>query len=282
MMIRHGEGTSDGLGYSRMFGGAQFDSFTDHPRTAQTYKMGKTGKTLTSTAAGAYQFPSRTWDGLVKQYGFTDFTPESQDLGAIALIRTRRPAGCDCRQLRSGCVRAIRNGPACQVAPTDSRSCVWITPKRHTSTQAGSSSISQHNPEGDYCEPFIVPAISAVIDLLPKPGTIFGSGSDVSNRNIKAVEMVIDTAKEAIGARNEQELAEAIKSDPAAAASVKAAVEAKWFELTEVGGGVESARKANAEMTEKVLVESGHMGNGGDSPSGLPRCLCRPDARWLV
>jgi muramidase (phage lysozyme) len=39
VMLRHGEGTSDGLGYSRMFGGAHFDSFADHPRKAQTYKL---------------------------------------------------------------------------------------------------------------------------------------------------------------------------------------------------------------------------------------------------
>ena len=68
--------------------------------------------------------------------------------------------------------------------------------------------------------------------------------------------MVIETAKEAIGARNEQELTEAIKNDPAAAASVKTAIEARWFELTEVGGGVEAARKANDELTDKAAYKN--------------------------
>ena len=88
VMLRHGEGTSDGGGYSRLFGGKNFDSFSDHPRSPQTRKMG--GKPITSSAAGAYQFLTRTWDGLVKQYGFKDFSPESQDLGAVALIKGRK------------------------------------------------------------------------------------------------------------------------------------------------------------------------------------------------
>lgn len=87
-MLRHGEGTSAETGYSIMFGGERFTSFADHPRRAITKKLG--GKPITSTAAGAYQFLSRTWDGLVKQYGFADFSPANQDLGAVALILGRR------------------------------------------------------------------------------------------------------------------------------------------------------------------------------------------------
>lgn len=86
-MLRHGEGTSDEAGYRRMFGGKLFESFADHPRDAQTHGLG--GKSLTSTAAGAYQFLSKTWDGLVKQYGFADFSPKNQDLAAVALIKGR-------------------------------------------------------------------------------------------------------------------------------------------------------------------------------------------------
>lgn len=86
-VIRAGEGTSDEDGYKRCFGGSLFDSFKDHPRILHTEKT-RAGS-ISSTAAGAYQFLSRTWDGLVKQYGFQDFSPENQDLGAIALIAGR-------------------------------------------------------------------------------------------------------------------------------------------------------------------------------------------------
>lgn len=87
-MLRYGEGTIDDMGYCRMFGGQHFEDYVDHPRQHHTRKMH--GKPITSTAAGAYQFLERTWDALVKQYGFPDFTPYSQDLAAIALIKGRK------------------------------------------------------------------------------------------------------------------------------------------------------------------------------------------------
>src|SRR5690606_20956533 len=58
-------------------------------------------------------------------------------------------------------------------------------------------------------------------------------------------EIVVAAAKEAIGARNEQELLETIQSDPEAANTVRGAIEAQWFRLEEVGGGIAAAREAN-------------------------------------
>lgn len=79
-VIRACEGTSDPDGYRRHFGGRLFTGYADHPRVAIT------AGGYTSTAAGAYQFLARTWDGLVQQYGFPDFSPASQDEAAVALI----------------------------------------------------------------------------------------------------------------------------------------------------------------------------------------------------
>jgi len=87
-MLRHGEGTSGPDGYQIHFGGERFASFADHPRRAITKKLG--GKPITSTAAGAFQFLAKTWDGLVRQYGFADFSPHNQDLAAVALILGRK------------------------------------------------------------------------------------------------------------------------------------------------------------------------------------------------
>jgi muramidase (phage lysozyme) len=86
-VIRAGEGTSDEFGYRRMFGGDLFDSFDDHPRQIHT-RPTRNGP-LTSSAAGAYQFLTRTWDALAKQYGLDSFDPMNQDLGAVALIAGR-------------------------------------------------------------------------------------------------------------------------------------------------------------------------------------------------
>lgn len=81
-MLRLGEGTADELGYRRIVGGGEFGSFAGHPKILVPIPRYR----IKSTAAGAYQFIWPTWRSLVEQYGFPDFSPRSQDLGAIALI----------------------------------------------------------------------------------------------------------------------------------------------------------------------------------------------------
>jgi lysozyme len=82
-MIRRGEGTTGPNGYRTLFGGRLFDSYAKHPNVAVT------GGGLTSTAAGAYQILFRTWAEISALYGLTDFTPGSQDIAAVALIKRR-------------------------------------------------------------------------------------------------------------------------------------------------------------------------------------------------
>lgn len=84
--IRLGEGTSDDMGYFRIVGGDHFSHFVDHPRSPRWIKRYK----VWSSAAGAYQIIAKTWDGLVRQYGFPDFTPGCQDEAAVALIAEKR------------------------------------------------------------------------------------------------------------------------------------------------------------------------------------------------
>lgn len=86
-MIRTGEGTLGSDGYRTHFGGSLFPDFRDHPRKVISAKSG--GKPIHSSAAGAYQFLTKTWDGLVKRYGFSDFEPGTQDEAAVALIAGR-------------------------------------------------------------------------------------------------------------------------------------------------------------------------------------------------
>jgi len=84
-MIAFAEGTAGrgDNGYNILFGYGTFDSYADHPRQFIPY-----GATTTS-AAGRYQFLARTWDGLVRKLGLTDFGPANQDAGALELIRER-------------------------------------------------------------------------------------------------------------------------------------------------------------------------------------------------
>lgn len=81
LTIRHAEGTAGLSGYRMLFGGRLFESFADHPRVLVELSGYRT------TAAGAYQILSRTWDGI--RAGLPDFSPASQDIAAARLIRRR-------------------------------------------------------------------------------------------------------------------------------------------------------------------------------------------------
>lgn len=83
-VIREGETSQDDRAYRMIFGGELFDSFADHPRKL----VKKSG--YSSTAAGAYQFLSRTWDECQKALKLPDFSPESQDKAAVFLIKRRK------------------------------------------------------------------------------------------------------------------------------------------------------------------------------------------------
>lgn len=87
-MIAFAEGTAGPEGYRTMFGGTLMDSMQDHPRKFFSFKNSR-GETLKTSAAGRYQFLSRTWDELKAKLKLQDFGPASQDAGAIELIRQR-------------------------------------------------------------------------------------------------------------------------------------------------------------------------------------------------
>lgn len=86
--IRYAEGTPGEAGYQTMFGGGKFDTSKGwrHPDKAIT------GGGYTSTAAGAYQFLTPTWQGTAKALGLPGFDPKSQDLAALYLIDKKRGA----------------------------------------------------------------------------------------------------------------------------------------------------------------------------------------------
>lgn len=260
-MLRHGEGTQDENGFRRMFGGELFDSFADHPRRAITKNLG--GKPITSTAAGAPQFLARTWDEVATKYGLADFSPKNQELGAVALIKRRKALDDVIAGRFEAAVMKCNKEWASLPGSPYGQPVVTMARARKEYEEAGGTYASElplvHlgpepaasfataftiHPQEAPMAPFLLAALPALIDLVPKLAPMFSSGSDMSQRNIKAAEVIVAAAKDAIGAVNEQELIESIASDPAAASAVKSAIEAKWFEITEVGGGIQAARVA--------------------------------------
>lgn len=93
---------------------------------------------------------------------------------------------------------------------------------------------------------FIPAAFAAVAEAAPSLIRLFG-GSAVSERNAKAAEVVVEAAKAATGALNEQELIERLRADPAAAQLVQEAVKSVWYQIAVDHSGIEGARAANRE-----------------------------------
>ena len=97
-MLRVGEGTEGPEGYERLYGGQSFikdyhRDFSDHPKIYITREHN--GKSITSSAAGAYQimgynwFPEegQTYRRLAK---VKDFSPISQDRYIVAIMKYKR------------------------------------------------------------------------------------------------------------------------------------------------------------------------------------------------
>lgn len=109
--------------------------------------------------------------------------------------------------------------------------------------------VFAEQPQEKEVSPFIAAALPAIIEAVPKLGKLFSSGSEVSERNVKAAEVVVEVAKGAINAVNEQDLAQQLKDNPQAVVEVARAVEENWFAISEAGGGgIEGARRFNNDV----------------------------------
>jgi muramidase (phage lysozyme) len=269
--LRYGEGTQGEDGYRVMFGGGHLkgldgvpgtlDDFADHPRTVITRTM--KGKTYRSSAAGAGQFMPPTWDEMAALYGLKDFSPKNQDIAYVGLL-IRRKALDDViagrfEQAVKKCNRewaSLPGSPYGQPVVTLERARQEYekaggTFAATTAPAPAAASGEPPNQERDMALPllpFVTAVLPSIIGAIPELGKLFGSGSAVAERNIKAAEVVVGIAKEAIGARNEQELMETMASDPQAVDAIRAAVKEQWFKIDEVGGGIQAAREANLKI----------------------------------
>lgn len=283
-VIREGETGQGDDAYRTLYGGGRFDSFEAHPRRAVT------AAGLTSTAAGAYQFLSRTWDGLVRQYGFENFGPACQDEAAVALIAGRKalnaildgdlastlercswewaslpPSRYGQHAMTAERVYATydrwggRYGPA--EAPPEPAPDVAAAPAAAVPFATLPLEDSMVAPLLATAAASVAPAVikavlPALVGAIPALGKLFGSGSEVSERNLRAAEIVGNIVVDAVGASNVQEAAERVTNDPRAAQAAREAVTARWYELVESGGGgIEGARQASIEAASVPLFK---------------------------
>jgi len=73
----------EGPAYNVIYGGKTFDDYSRHPN------IGVGG----SHAAGAYQIQPGTWEPIRKALNLPDFSPSSQDLAAVDLLRQKGVTG---------------------------------------------------------------------------------------------------------------------------------------------------------------------------------------------
>lgn len=83
--IRYAEGTAGEEGYNTRVGGGKFSDLSKKPGKKVYIKSINDY----SSAEGAYQFLDNTYHAVAKDLGLTDFSPESQDLAAVELIKRR-------------------------------------------------------------------------------------------------------------------------------------------------------------------------------------------------
>lgn len=125
----------------------------------------------------------------------------------------------------------------------------WAKAKRALSVESVNTS-PEHIKENAMPIPAIVAALlPSLIEQIPKLGKLFGSGSQVAERNVALATTALEIAQEAVGASNAQDTIERMQADPQARAAAVKAVEDRWYELQEAGGGgIDGARKADATV----------------------------------
>lgn len=272
-VIRAGEGTADEDGYRRHYGGTLFDSFADHPRKKIT-----AGR-WTSTAAGAFQFLSATWTECRDALALPDFSPASQDLAAVYLIR-RRGALQDAIAGRldeaiAKCAKEWASLPGSPYGqPTRS-----LAQARATYLQAGgvlhaqdtgaplsaAAAPEKAQPQPVQEAPMPIPAlVGALLPVLtsavPELVKLIKPGSESAAKNAEVAGKVFEVAQQALGAVNAQEVAEQVQADPKAAQIVRDAVREQWFslsDLAQINDLDEASRTAAADRITSLSRETG-------------------------
>ena len=236
---------TEGAGYTTLFGGGIVESLDDHPRIAVTRTLG--GKPITSTAAGAYQFLSRTWDECAKALDLPDFSPASQDNAAVYLLERRRALSAilegDWTTAIERCNREWASLPGSPYGqPTKSLAyCLKFLKDLQEVGAPATSPFPEPKPtkeESTIMAPFILAAIPSLIQAAPSLIRLFGGGGEQTEKNAKAAEIVVEIAKTITEQPTAEGAVAAIKADPNLASSYAQAIEAQWYQLTgEAGGG---------------------------------------------
>lgn len=263
-VIRRGESSlDDGRAYTMLYGGGQFDKFDDHPR-----KKFQVGDGRITSAAGAYQIVQTTWDAIRRQYpaDLQDFTPNSQDFAAVALIAGRKALDDVLAGRLAEAIAKLRPEWTSLPGAMESQRGWGFPEALELYVSNGGALEVVSSPEHEPTpviepEPALAPEpeskpmpvfLSALLQLVPGLISIFGKG-ERAQQNAKTFEVVSDAVVKAVpGATDLPSAITAMVADPA----LKATVEQKVMDspqvraLIEVGGGISGARESDAKATQ--------------------------------
>jgi len=244
---------TEGAGYTTLFGGGTVESLDDHPRIAVTKTLG--GKPITSTAAGAYQFLSRTWDECAKALDLPDFSPPSQDSAAVYLLDRRKALPAilegDWTTAIERCNREWASLPGSPYGqPTKSLDyCLKFLKDLQEGGAPATNPFLEPKPtkeESTIMAPFVAAAIPSLIQAAPSLIRLFGGGGEHTEKNAKAAEIAVEIAKTVTNQPTAEGAVVAIKADSNLASSYAQAVESQWYQLVgEAGGGGISGARAH-------------------------------------
>jgi muramidase (phage lysozyme) len=254
-VIRQGESNQTDNAYRMMFGGELFEgSFADHPRRKITKPLG--GKPITSSAAGAYQFLERTWTSLVALYGFSDFSPKNQDLGAVALIEGRKALDDVLAGKFDVAVRKCALEWASLPGSPYGQPMMSSEEARRLYVQFGGEFLPAApvpKSEAAVALPLIGIATAVLPSLIKAAPDLIKIFNDPDNpdkssrqRDAELAVKVLEVAKEATGAASAEEACEAVQTPGGRDAFQKAVFE-QWFKLQQ------AAEKSTADARKYAI-----------------------------
>lgn len=97
-------------------------------------------------------------------------------------------------------------------------------------------------------DPFTITAVTSLIKEVPDLIRIFGKNGENTERNAQAAEKVVEITRSITGEATAQAAIQAIRVDPELKQAVQQSIRESWMELTEVGGGIDEARKFAASV----------------------------------
>lgn len=247
-VVRTGEGTTGDDGYYTIFGGELAENLVDHPRRAVTRKLG--GKPITSTAAGAYQFLTKTWDWIRGLYGFENFSQRCQDEAAVALIAHRGAlADVLAGRIEAAIGKCNREWASLPGSPYGQPVLKLSRALEIYEQHAQLAPVVERSPvqsavvtEEGKMNPFVIAAASKAVEMVPDLVRMFGGKK--AEQNAVLAEKVVEIAQSVTGEANAQSAVERLETSPELQAEFREEVFKQRRELDEVADKrVEAARE---------------------------------------